>query len=119
MLRWLKPLDAKHVMFEATDCHHRTLERRLSEACVPFAKVNPCRTRRFAEATGRLAKTDWVDAAMLASFIWGVRAHLRRALYMTALVALRSILQSQVRSHDQGRQTTEAVWTHRSVLPFR
>ena len=57
MLRWLKPLDAKHVMFEATDCHHRTLERRLSEACVPFAKVNPCRTRRFAEATGRLAKT--------------------------------------------------------------
>ena len=33
---------------------------------LPFAKVNPRQARRFAEATGRLAKTDRVDAAMLA-----------------------------------------------------
>ena len=31
-----------------------------------YAKVNPRQARRFAEATGRLAKTDRVDAAMLA-----------------------------------------------------
>ena len=35
-------------------------------AGVPFAKVNPRQARRFAEAIGRLAKTDRVDAAMLA-----------------------------------------------------
>ena len=33
---------------------------------MPFAKVNPRQARRFAEAIGRLAKTDRVDAAMLA-----------------------------------------------------
>ncbi|WP_210314924.1 hypothetical protein [Rhizobium sp. AQ_MP] len=33
---------------------------------VPLSKVNPRYARRFAEATGRLAKTDTIDAAMLA-----------------------------------------------------
>ena len=37
-----------------------------SAAGVPFAKVNPRQARRFAEATGKLAKTDRLDAAMLA-----------------------------------------------------
>jgi transposase len=35
-------------------------------AGVPFAQVNPRQARRLAEATGRLAKTDRLDAAMLA-----------------------------------------------------
>jgi transposase len=38
----------------------------LGVAGVPSAKVNPRQARRFAEATGRLAKTDRLDAAMLA-----------------------------------------------------
>jgi transposase len=32
---------------------------------MPIAKVNPRQARRFAEATGNLAKTDALDAAML------------------------------------------------------
>jgi len=32
----------------------------------PFARANPRQARRFAEGTGTLAKTDRVDAAMLA-----------------------------------------------------
>ena len=35
-------------------------------AGVPFVKVNPRQARRFAEATGKLAKTDRLDAAILA-----------------------------------------------------
>jgi len=68
LLRWLAPFGATRIVFEATGAYHRTLERRLSETGVPFAKVNPRRARRFAEAIGRLAKTDRVDAAMLARF---------------------------------------------------
>jgi transposase len=68
LLRWLAPLDATRIVFEATGPYHRILERRLSDAAVPFAKVNPRQARRFAEAIGRLAKTDRVDAAMLARF---------------------------------------------------
>jgi transposase len=46
--------------------YHRAVERALGAASVPFVKVNPCRARRFAEATGKLAKTDRLDAAILA-----------------------------------------------------
>jgi transposase len=38
----------------------------LGAAGVPFVKVNPRQARRFAEAIGKLAKTDRLDAAMLA-----------------------------------------------------
>ena len=53
-------------MFEATGAYHRSLEAALAANGTPFAKVNPRQARRFAEATGRLAKTDRVDAIMLA-----------------------------------------------------
>ena len=35
-------------------------------------KVNPLQARRFAEATGKRAKTDPVDAAMLAQVVSGL-----------------------------------------------
>jgi transposase len=54
------------VVFEATGAYHRGLERYLSLAGQPFIKVNPKQARRFAQAIGRLAKTDSVDARMLA-----------------------------------------------------
>ncbi len=53
-------------MFEASGCYHRQLETNLSEAHLPYSKVNPRQARRFAEATGRIAKTDKVDAEVLA-----------------------------------------------------
>ncbi|MDY8110949.1 transposase [Fulvimarina sp. 2208YS6-2-32] len=54
------------IVFEATGAYHRALERRLAEAGLPVVKVNPRNARRFAEAAGRLAKTDRIDAAFLA-----------------------------------------------------
>ena len=39
---------------------------RSAQQSVPFVKVNPRQARRFAEATGKLAKTDRLDAAILA-----------------------------------------------------
>jgi len=68
LLAWLKKVSVERIVFEATGPYHRLVERRLATAGLPFAKVNPRQARRFAEATGRLAKTDRVDAAMLAHF---------------------------------------------------
>ncbi len=53
-------------MFEPTGPYHGAFERALGAARVPFVKVNPRQARRFAEATGKLAKTDRLDAAILA-----------------------------------------------------
>lgn len=54
------------IVFEATGAYHRGLERYLGQAGLSFIKVNPRQARRFAQVIGRLAKTDDVDARMLA-----------------------------------------------------
>ncbi|MBL4750168.1 MAG: transposase, partial [Amylibacter sp.] len=66
LIKWIKSQDAVLVVFEATGAYHRSLEAILAKHKHPYAKVNPRQARRFAEATRRLAKTDRVDAAMLA-----------------------------------------------------
>ncbi|MEO9336676.1 IS110 family transposase [Mesorhizobium sp. SB112] len=63
LLRWL---DHTKVIFEATGSYHRVLEKTLAETGIAFVKVNPRQARRFAEAAGFMAKTDKIDAAMLA-----------------------------------------------------
>lgn len=56
----------RFVVMEATGRHDLALRRALATAGVPFARVNPGRARAFARAIGLLAKTDKVDARLLA-----------------------------------------------------
>jgi len=55
------------VLFEATGRYDLALRQALAEAGIRFARVNPGRARDFARAAGFLAKTDVVDARMLAA----------------------------------------------------
>jgi transposase len=64
LIRWIGDTPAR-VVYEPTGYYHRALERALAAAGMPIAKVNPRQAKRFAEATGNLAKTDALDAAML------------------------------------------------------
>lgn len=64
----LKPLRSKRVVLEATGGYERALWIALSEAGLVAAVVNPRQVREFARAAGRLAKTDRLDAAVLAHF---------------------------------------------------
>ena len=54
------------VVFEASGGYDRPLAAALDAADVAYARVNPRQARDFARASGRLAKTDKVDAAILA-----------------------------------------------------
>jgi transposase len=56
------------VVFEATSVYDRRLMAALEAAHVPFHRANPRKAREFARAAGILAKTDSVDAAMLAQY---------------------------------------------------
>jgi transposase len=56
------------VVFEATGVYDRELAEALHRAGIRFARINPARARDFARARGRLAKTDAIDAHMLAGF---------------------------------------------------
>jgi transposase len=55
------------VVFEATGHYDRALRQGLEAAGVAYARVNPTKARDFARAAGFLAKTDAVDARMLAA----------------------------------------------------
>ena len=59
---------AKLVVMEATGRYHRAAHVCLHAAGVPVAVINPYRSRRFADVLGRLAKTDEIDAEVLARF---------------------------------------------------
>ncbi|WP_404400978.1 IS110 family transposase [Pelagibacterium halotolerans] len=54
------------VVMEATGKYHRAVQRSLHAAGLPVCLVNPLRARLFAEASGTLAKTDALDARMVA-----------------------------------------------------
>ena len=56
------------VVFEATGVYDLELREALGRAGIRFARINPARARDFARASGRLAKTDPIDARMLAAF---------------------------------------------------
>ena len=56
------------VVFEATGVYDRELAAQLQQAGIRFARINPARARDFARASGRLAKTDAIDACVLAAF---------------------------------------------------
>jgi transposase len=56
------------VVFEATGVYDRALAEALHQAGIRFARINPARARDFARAGGQLAKTDAIDARMLAAF---------------------------------------------------
>jgi len=68
LIAWLAAYSIQRVVFEPTGAYHRVLERSLASAGLPLAKINPRHARRFAEALGQLAKTDRLDAALLARF---------------------------------------------------
>jgi transposase len=56
------------IVFEATGVYDLELREALHRAGIRFARINPARARDFARASGQLAKTDPIDARMLAAF---------------------------------------------------
>ena len=56
------------IAFEASGGYERALAERLAEVELPFAILNPRTVRSYARSIGVLAKTDRIDAAMIARF---------------------------------------------------
>lgn len=64
LIAWLAQWPIERIAYEATATYHRGMEGALADW--PCVKLNPERARRFAQATGTLAKTDRIDAMLLA-----------------------------------------------------
>jgi transposase len=67
------------IVVEATGGVERSLVRALVAAALPVIVVNPRQVRDFAKATGQLAKTDALDAQVLARFAEVIQPPVRSA----------------------------------------
>ena len=68
LIAWARPLAPQSLVLEATGGYERGLVIALAAATLPVVVVNPRQVRDFARSTGQLAKTDRLDAAVLALF---------------------------------------------------
>ena len=100
---------------EATGGHERALFAHLWAAGLPAAVVNPRQVRRFAEAMGRLEKTDKIDCGVIAWF-----AEVRRIKPMppasetqtrlaALVVRLRQLTEASVEQRNQARLVTDPL----------
>ena len=73
----LKELSPALIVIEATGGLEVRVATELARLGLPVAVINPRQARDFAKATGQLAKTDQVDAAVLAAFAQAIRPQAR------------------------------------------
>jgi transposase len=68
LVKQLKTVEINLIVLEATGGLETEVIIQLQTALLPVAMINPRQGRDFAKATGRLAKTDAIDAQILAHF---------------------------------------------------
>ena len=68
LVQLLRAVAGSHVVCEATGGYQRAVVATLHAAGVPVSVVHPARVRHFAQAQGRRAKNDPIDAAVLTAF---------------------------------------------------
>jgi transposase len=102
------------VVVEATGGYERPVVESLQDAGVPVAIINPRQGRDFARALGRVAKTDRIDAFVLAQF-----AKLCRPAAAAPVIAELKRLQALVAHRRQLQQTLTAEKNrlHQAVEP--
>jgi len=120
LVEWLKSQGTCFVVLEATGGLERRLAGELIEAGHPVAVVNPRQVRDFARGTGKLAKTDRIDALVLAHFAWQVQPRpLEKAsekqLELAALVTRRRQLQTMVIAETNRRESASTVQARRHI----
>ena len=77
LVGFLQPLGAHSIVLEATGGFARAAINAMALAALPVAVVNPRQIRDFARSVGLLAKTDAIDARIIARFAEAVRPELR------------------------------------------
>lgn len=73
----LKNIQPEVIVLEATGGYEMTAASSLAAGGLPVAVINPRQARDFAKSTGKLAKTDKLDAQVLAHFAEAIRPEVR------------------------------------------
>lgn len=123
----LQTLAPALVVIEATGGYETVVASAIGAAGLPLAVVNPRQIRNFARATGRLAKTDRLDAAAIAHFAEAIQPPARpiagpQAQALGELVARRRqviemiVAETNRRRMASQRRVVRAIERHLAVL---
>lgn len=115
----LMPLGPARVAVEATGGFETVVAAGLAGAGLPVVVVNPAQVRAFADALGKRAKTDPIDAAVIARFVLATRPEVRplpdEATQLLAdLVARRRQIVAMIGAERQ-RETRAPARIRRSI----
>jgi transposase len=112
LLRDLAKIPGVHVVCEATGGYEHLLLQALHQAGIPVSRLNPRLIRDYARARGHLAKTDAIDAAVLADYGRRLQpaadpvpdpAHQRLAELVSRRRELQDLLQRERHRHEHHR----------------
>jgi transposase len=116
----LRALAPTLIAVEATGGFETIVAAAVAGASLPLAVVNPAQVRHFARAIGKRAKTDPIDAAVIAHFAEAVKPELRpipdaEARLLGELVARRRQIIEMLVAERQREKRVDAVRVRKSL----
>ena len=116
---FVKSFSPSLIVLEATGGLETAVVGMLADKGLPVVVINPRQVRDFAKATGKLAKTDAIDAHLIARFGEAVRPELRllkdqEAQKLTALITRRRQIVEMITA-EKNRLNTAPKWTSKNI----
>ena len=119
MADFIKPFSPLLIVFEATGGLETASVGMLAAKGLPVVVINPRQVRDFAKATGRLAKTDAIDAHVIARFGEAVRPEVRplkdeETKRLAALITRRRQIVEMITA-EKNRLSRTTPWTLKDI----
>ena len=116
---FVKSFSPSLIVLEATGGLETAVVGMLADKGLPVVVINPRQVRDFAKATGKLAKTDAIDAHLIARFGEAVRPELRllkdqEAQKLTALITRRRQI-VEMMTAEKNRLHAAPKWTSKDI----
>ncbi|MDQ2764638.1 MAG: IS110 family transposase [Pseudomonadota bacterium] len=120
LLGRLEPLAASVIALEATGGYETVVAASLAAAELPVVVVNPAQVRAFAQALGKRAKTDPLDAGVIAHFVEATKPAVRPLLdadarHLADLVARRGQIIDMMVAERQRQKRLNAKRLQKSI----
>ncbi len=121
LINRLRMLSPRLIAIEATGGFETIAAAALASAALPLVIVNPAQVRYFAQAVGKRAKTDPIDAEVIARFVEAVKPEPRsvpdaQARLLGELVARRRQIIEMTVAERQREQRTAIVRVRKGIL---
>lgn len=116
----LSQMKADVVALEATGGYEMLAAAALSSAGFAVVVVNPAQVRSYANALGRRAKSDPIDAAVIAAFVGATRPQIRplrdeESQAFSAIVSRRRQIVQMITAEENRARMAQTKETHKSI----